>query len=401
MFHSPRAPVVAGFCLLAALAILPGVPTQAQTCDCSQASLLGTTVSTSLGGPPQFTVNSLVGPGVELPTAGTAPNNLGVAGNSPRWSIDFGVNTIRIDFITMPATYGTNLSFTFGNLNPQPPAGCAGTPSVVGMTVTTNKTTAPFVSTGATFGPHQVTVPFGPPSGNIDWNPGEFILITLKFACDGVTPPPAGLLKVCKVAGTGITVGTPFNFTISTSASHAVLSVPAGPAPGGTCMIGPSYPVGTQVDVTEAPTPGVTVSSITVAPPGQVVNTNLAGQGVTVSIGNGVTEVTYTDQRTGFLEICKRGDVKGSYSFTVNPGALGPFVVPAGACSPAIEVAAGSVTIHEQTAGVDIIACSTIPPAAQQAICNTPPGSQSSVVTVVPGDISTMTIAFITNRPKP
>jgi len=93
--------------------------------------------------------------------------------------------------------------------------------------------------------------------------------------------------------------------------------------------------------------------------------------------------------------------VRGSYTFTVNPGALGPFVVPAGACSPAIEVAAGSVTIHEQTAGVDIVACSTIPSAAQQPICNNAPaGSQNSVVTVVPGDISTMTIAFITNRPK-
>jgi hypothetical protein len=237
---------------------------------------------------------------------------------------------------------------------------------------------------------------------NDDSYTGMTIGAELRGSCIGdQCVRPSGLLKVCKVAGTGITVGTPFNFTISTSTSHAVLTVPAGPAPGGTCMIGPSYPVGTQVDVTEAPMPGVTVSSITVAPPGQVVNTNLPGQGVTILMGNGVTEVTYTDQRTGFLEICKKGDVRGSYTFTVNPGALGPFVVPAGACSPAIEVAAGSVTIHEQTAGVDIVACSTIPPAAQQPICNNaPPGSQNSVVTVVPGDISTMTIAFITNRPK-
>jgi hypothetical protein len=204
------------------------------------------------------------------------------------------------------------------------------------------------------------------------------------------------------VAGTGITVGTPFNFNISTSTSHGVLTVPAGPAPGGTCMIGRSYPVGTQVDVTEAPMTGVTVSSITVAvgPPGHVVTTNLPGRGVSVVIGNGVTEVTFTDQRTGFLEICKQGDVKGSFTFTVNPGNLGPFTVPAGACSPAIEVAAGSITIHEQTPGYDIVACSTIPPSAQQPTCNTPPGSENSVVTVMPGDVSTMTIAFVTNRPK-
>src|SRR4029077_17448935 len=103
-----------------------------------------------------------------------------------------------------------------------------------------------------------------------------------------------GILKVCKVAGTGITVGTPFNFTVSTSASHGVLTVPAGPAPGGTCMVGPGYPIGTQVGVTESVPTGDTVSSITVAPPSQLVNTNLPGGSVTVAIGSGVTEATFT-----------------------------------------------------------------------------------------------------------
>ena len=60
-------------------------------------------------------------------------------------------------------------------------------------------------------------------------------------------------------------------------------------------------------------------------------------------------------------------------------------------------MAAGQVVIHELTAGADIVTCSTMP-ANQQGPCNTPPGSQTSVVTVVPGDISTMTIAFVTNR---
>lgn len=210
----------------------------------------------------------------------------------------------------------------------------------------------------------------------------------------GVTPI-GGILKVCKVAGTGIKVGTPFNVTISTSTSHGVLSVPAGPAPGGTCMIGPTYPVGTQVAVTETPIPGNIVSSIGVAPPGQLVSTNLAGGGATVIIGSGVTEVTFTDQRTGFLEICKAGRATGDFRFTVDPGALGPFVVPAGACSPAIEVAAGPVTITElPTRGAVMADCSTIP-ASQQGLC-TPPTSK---VTVVPGDVSTMTIAIVTNRP--
>jgi hypothetical protein len=397
MFHSTRVLLATGFCLLAALAILPNAPTQAQTCDCSLASLAGTTVNTMYNNDAASAENSLVGPGVELPNAGMAPHAFGIGG-IPRWNIDFSTNTIRIDFITTgSATYGPNTKFTFSNLNPQPPTGCTGTPFIGGMTVTTNKTSAPFVSSGATFGPHQVVVPFGAPSGNIDWNPGEFILVTLNFTCGAVQPPNAGILKVCKIAGTGIPVGTPFNFTVSTSASHGVLTVPAGPAPGGTCVVGPGYPVGTHVGVTETIPAGDTVSSITVAPPGQLVSTNLPGGGVTVAIGSGVTEATFTDNRTGFLEICKNGDVTGNFSFAVNPGNLGPFVVPAGACSPAIEVAAGLVTIHELTTGTNIVACSTIP-AGQQGACNVPPGSQNSVVTVVPGDISTMTIATITNR---
>jgi hypothetical protein len=47
-----------------------------------------------------------------------------------------------------------------------------------------------------------------------------------------------------------------------------------------------------------------------------------------------MTDVTFTNQRLGFLEICKSGDVAGSFTFTVNPGGLGPFAVPAGACRP-------------------------------------------------------------------
>jgi hypothetical protein len=220
---------------------------------------------------------------------------------------------------------------------------------------------------------------------------------TCTGACEA---PTIGLLKICKVAGTGIALGTPSNFTLSTSATHDTVSVPAGGAPGGTCMLGPTYPVGAQVDVTEAPMAGATVSNISVAvgTPGHVVGANLPGRGVAVVIGKGVTEVTFTGKRTGFVAICKRGEVKGSFSFMVNPGNLGPFLVPTGACSPAIEVAAGAVTIRELATGFDI-ACNTVPPYAQQPICNMPPGTPNSVVIVAPGDISAMTIAFVTNKP--
>jgi len=208
----------------------------------------------------------------------------------------------------------------------------------------------------------------------------------------GTATPAQGILKVCKVAGLGVAVGTSFSFTAGTS----TFTVPAGPAPGGYCVVGPTFPVGTNVTVDEAVPPGHVVSSIVVAPPGQIVGTpNLPAGSVNIMIGSGVTEVTFTDKRTGFLEICKRGPVGGNFAFTVNPGALGPFVVPAQACSPAIEVAAGSVVIHEMpTPGIAMIGCATIPPGNQLA-CNI--GAQNSTVNVVPGNVSTMTIAFVTN----
>jgi hypothetical protein len=204
-----------------------------------------------------------------------------------------------------------------------------------------------------------------------------------------------GLIKVCKVAGPGIAIGTPFNFTVGSSP----LTVPAGPAPGGTCMIGPTLPVGSVVTVDEAVPTGYTVSSIDVLPPKQLAGPpNLAAGSVNVTVGAGVTVVTFTDKLTGFLEVCKRGDVTGNFTFTVSPGGLGPFVVPAGACTPPIEVIAGSVIVTEQpSAGNVMIGCTTFP-AGQQGACDV--NAQTSTVTVAAGNVSTETIAFITNRKK-
>ena len=188
-------------------------------------------------------------------------------------------------------------------------------------------------------------------------------------------------------------MGTPFTF----SAGASTFTVPAGPPPAGTCVIGPSIPAGTTVTVAETIPAGDTVANISVVPATQIVGTpNLATGSVDVTMGSGVTEETFTDKRTGYLEICKRGDVKGNATFSVSPGALGPFVVPAGACSPAIEVVADSVSIHEMSPSGVMAGCSTIPP-GQQGKCDL--DTQTSTVTVSPGDVSAQTIAIITNKP--
>jgi len=211
-----------------------------------------------------------------------------------------------------------------------------------------------------------------------------------NWAC---TVIPMGILKVCKVAGPGIAVGTLFGFT----ANGNPFQVPAGPGPGGTCVVvNPSFPAGTTVNIVETIPAGIAVSNITVAvaPPGNVVSTNNATGTVVVTTGSGVTEVTYTDYKTtGYLEICKTGAAGGS--FMINPGNLGPFAVPVGACSPSIQVAAGQVTITETPPpGTAISGCTTIP---SGRLVSCPPGGQTATVTVVPGDIPSETIVTVNN----
>ncbi|HXC57630.1 MAG TPA: hypothetical protein VNU97_20180 [Rhizomicrobium sp.] len=180
MFHAKIAAALGAAVLLAVL--MPATDVAAQSCNCAQSTLTGTSVGSSIGGP---TVTRVVGSGVELPNAGPT---LGAAGSAPRWNIDFGANTIRIDFINS-ATYGMTSQFVFSGLNPAAPAGCSGTPQIAGITVTTNKPGAtPYVVTAATFTAHTVTLPYAPTNTNVDWAAGQYILATLRYDC---APGPA------------------------------------------------------------------------------------------------------------------------------------------------------------------------------------------------------------------
>ena len=157
---------------------------QTNTC-CTNASLIGDTVGTRFTNNP--IVNRVVGAGVELPGAGPV---LGVDPITPRFNIDIAASTIRIDFVQQAQTYGGGHSFTFSSLQPRVPAGCPDNlvPEVVGVQVFTNKPNAPYVT--ATFTPTSVTVQIGPPGSQVDWLPGEFILLRLFYGCPTPPPPP-------------------------------------------------------------------------------------------------------------------------------------------------------------------------------------------------------------------
>jgi hypothetical protein len=105
--------------------------------------------------------------------------------------------------------------------------------------------------------------------------------------------PGTGLVKVCQVAGSGVSVGTNFMFTVGTTP----VTVPAGPEPGGYCEIVGKFPFGDQT-ITQSIPAGDAVSSIVTAPARRQVSKNLKAGTVTIDVGSGVTEVTYTDTRS-------------------------------------------------------------------------------------------------------
>lgn len=114
------------------------------------------------------------------------------------------------------------------------------------------------------------------------------LTITNRIRSDSNT----GAIKVCKIAGSGITVGTNYTFTVG----GRTITVPAGPASqGGYCKIASGFTRGTNVTVTEAPRPGTTVAKITVAPAARKTSASTANRKVTVKVGSGFTVVTFTN----------------------------------------------------------------------------------------------------------
>jgi len=236
------------------------------------------------------------------------------------------------------------------------------------------------------------------PNGNAVAHVGGAGTLTSVIYTNRAVPPEQGLLKVCKIAGPGVAVGAPFTFT----ASGAPFSVTAGSAtssPPGNCVIVGSFPVGSAVLVDENVPATNQVDEISVEPSAALVSgsVDLTAGSVAVTIGPGVTEVTYTNKRTGFLEVCKAAQgpgVTGNFQFSV-AGQL--FTVPVGQCTGPIEVPAGQVSVTEVVRpGFQVVTCTTFPVGALMTNCNQP--NQTAVVNVAFGGISAQTALTFVNR---
>ena len=124
---------------------------------------------------------------------------------------------------------------------------------------------------------------------------GDVDLETIATFTNYAAPP--GQLKVCKIAGPGVQVGTPFNFQINAPGHLPVMvTIPAGPAnQGGYCQVIGTYQVNTPVLVTEllGPNSPYQVSNITVQPADR--GSHYMQTSVIVTIGAGVTEASFTN----------------------------------------------------------------------------------------------------------
>lgn len=204
---------------------------------------------------------------------------------------------------------------------------------------------------------------------------------------------PAATLKLCKVAGAGVTVGTSIGFTVN----GRRVTVPAGPAPGGYCIIVPgTFVQGEQVSITEQIPDTMAVTDVKQVG-GHLVSKGVPQGTITLDLGSGVTETTFTDEvvrGTGYLEICNtaRAGVTGNFGYAYDGQNI---TVPAGACSAAVQVHAGALTIQQGVKSGSTFSTCKVTPGGRLLQCY--PSTRTSVVTIVPGDLTTQTIAKFVN----
>jgi hypothetical protein len=190
---------------------------------------------------------------------------------------------------------------------------------------------------------------------------------TIATFLDTIVPvlPGSGFLQVCKVAGAGVAVGTPFTFDVAGNP----LTVLAGPAPGGSCSPPLALPVG-AVLLAETATPGTVLTSVTTLPAGLLVSNNLAAGTATVTVNTGAeTTATFVNAIVsatplGTLEVCKLSGagVSPGMSFSFNVGGT-PLTVLAGSCvaAAAFPVGASIVVSENPSAGTRVSAIGVLP----------------------------------------
>ena len=289
-------------------------------------SLLGDAVVTDeLGGSTAWDVHYNSGTGTFTQTPFAFPGNQinqfedGIF-VSPQREADVNTGYIEVCKQSNPAapvtgtfSFTVTASSTFSTTLQVPVGECSGPIQVPSGTVTVTETpqagvavsdvSAYSFSASGSYIDQLIAWPAGnpanPDAAQVNVVSGGVALETITTFTNSSTSGQTGLLKICKIAGSGIDVGTPFTFTATSPASStgagtkSTYSIEAGPAAdGGYCVLGGTYPVGTHVTVKET-LPTGDYASITVQPSANGGKTT--ANSVVATIGTGITEVTFTD----------------------------------------------------------------------------------------------------------
>jgi hypothetical protein len=226
--------------------------------------------------------------------------------------------------------------------------------------------------------------------------------------------PSTGNIEVCKAsAAAPLAVTGLFNFTITDShGSTYHVSVPASAAGASLNCTGPIAVASGPATVVESGNPWSAVTSIADLPGASTVSgVNLATGTATVAVTAGsdashTATVVYTDQLvTGVVEVCKSAvagsGLTGTYAFSITgadgfSASTGP--VPIGACSTAITVPAGSVTVQEGPLPVDVTAISATSQNSNVLNSNgTSLATGTAVVSVQAGDATKQSLVNFTD----
>src|SRR5256886_10140866 len=133
-------------------------------------------------------------------------------------------------------------------------------------------------------------------------------------------PPPTGTLRICKVAGTGVAVGTEFGFTVGTTKA----TVKAG-----ACSAPLTLPVG-NVTVKEIPVNGYGLGVVAVTGAGALGGSDLVAGSAVVQVAARATDARVTNQA-----VVVTGCVRGPAYYKNHPDVVKKLVT-ANAGSPAV-----------------------------------------------------------------
>ena len=292
---------------------------------------------------------------------------------------------------TVAGSFSFNVSGAAGNPYVIPTGSCSGPILVQAGSVTiTESPSVGFQLVDVSTLPLDSLVSVNMPGGSavVTVAAGDVSTETVVRFVNGPVSPGTGQLKICKIAGAGITQGQ--RFPISANGLIYPAGVPAGPASqGGFCVVDSSFPVGTVVTVQETPSPtkAYQVLSIAVNPPSRSSGApDLANGTVKVTIGNGFTEVTFTNignTPTGQLKICKVAGagvtVGTNFSFTAAPVGGNPLppqtsTVPAGPGPSGYCVLDGTFPLNTQVTVAEVVSASA----------NQPPSTSVTGIAVAP-----------------